>query len=38
MMPALKGSKIELVPLGDAVAQLRTVPDDEYAVAEAFFG
>ena len=38
MMPALKGSKIELVPLGDAVAKLRTVPDDEYAAAEAFFG
>ena len=38
MMPALKGSKIELVPLGDAVAELRTVPDDEYAAAEAFFG
>ena len=29
---------IELVPLGDAVAQLRTVPDEEYAAAEAFFG
>jgi 6-phosphofructokinase 1 len=37
-MPALRGSRIELVPLGDAVAQLRTVPDEEYAAAEAFFG
>jgi hypothetical protein len=26
------------VPLAEAVAQLRTVPDDEYAAAEAFFG
>jgi ATP-dependent phosphofructokinase / diphosphate-dependent phosphofructokinase len=38
MMPALRGTKIELVPLGDAVAELRTVPDEEYAAAEAFFG
>jgi 6-phosphofructokinase 1 len=37
-MPALRGQKIELVPLGDAVAQLRTVPPEEYAAAEAFFG
>jgi 6-phosphofructokinase 1 len=37
-MPALKGTRIELVPLGDAVAQLRTVPDEEYAAAETFFG
>jgi hypothetical protein len=26
------------VPLGDAVAQLRTVPAEDYAAAEAFFG
>jgi phosphofructokinase-like protein len=38
VMPALKGSRIELVALGDAVAELRTVPDAEYAAAEAFFG
>jgi ATP-dependent phosphofructokinase / diphosphate-dependent phosphofructokinase len=38
MMPALRGTRIELVPLGDAVAELRTVPPEEYAAAEAFFG
>ena len=32
------GPQIELVPLGEAVAELRTVPDEEYAAAEAFFG
>jgi ATP-dependent phosphofructokinase / diphosphate-dependent phosphofructokinase len=37
-MPALLGNRIELVPLGDAVAQLRTVPPGEYEVAETFFG
>jgi 6-phosphofructokinase 1 len=37
-MPALRGNRIELVPLADAVAQLRTVPPEEYAAAEAFFG
>ncbi len=37
-MPALRGTRIELVPLGDAVTQLRTVPDEDYAAAEAFFG
>jgi ATP-dependent phosphofructokinase / diphosphate-dependent phosphofructokinase len=37
-MPALHGNKIELVPLGEAVAELRTVPTDEYEVAEVFFG
>jgi phosphofructokinase-like protein len=37
-MPALRGNKIELVPLSEAVAELRTVPPDEYAVAEVFFG
>jgi 6-phosphofructokinase len=38
MMPALRGTRIELVPLGQAVAQLRTVPEEEYDVAETFFG
>jgi hypothetical protein len=38
MMPALRGQKIELVELGEAVSQLRTVPPEEYAAAEAFFG
>ena len=38
MMPALRGNKIELVPLREAVAELRTVPPDEYEVAATFFG
>jgi 6-phosphofructokinase 1 len=38
MMPALHGTKIELVPLAEAVAQLRTVPPEEYEAVEAFFG
>ena len=38
LMPALKGTRIELVALGDAVAELRTVPDDEYEAARVFFG
>jgi phosphofructokinase-like protein len=37
-MPALKGNRIEFVPLEDAVAELRTVPPEEYEVAETFFG
>jgi ATP-dependent phosphofructokinase / diphosphate-dependent phosphofructokinase len=37
-MPALRGTRVELVPLSDAVAQLRLVPPEEYAAAEAFFG
>jgi len=37
-MAALRGTRIELVPLADAVANLRTVPPEEYAAAEAFFG
>ena len=37
-MPALKGTKIELVPLSEAVAELKTVPPEEYETAEAFFG
>jgi phosphofructokinase-like protein len=38
MMPALRGNRVELVPLADAVAELRTVPPEEYEVAETFFG
>jgi ATP-dependent phosphofructokinase / diphosphate-dependent phosphofructokinase len=38
MMPALKGTKVELVPLREAVADLRMVPPEEFAAAEAFFG
>ncbi len=38
MMPALRGTRIELVALADAVAELRTVPDAEYESARVFFG
>jgi phosphofructokinase-like protein len=38
MMPALRGMRIELVPLADAVAELRTVPVDEYDAFTALFG
>jgi phosphofructokinase-like protein len=38
VMPALRGQRIELVPLEEAVAQLRLVPAAEYEVAETFFG
>ena len=38
MMPALHGTEVELVSLADAVAQLRTVPDEFYEQAKAFFG
>jgi 6-phosphofructokinase len=37
-MPALKGTKVKLVALEEAVAELRTVPADEFAAAQAFFG
>ena len=37
-MTALRGTRIELVPLADAVASLKTVPPQDFAVAEAFFG
>jgi len=37
-MPALKSMQIELVPLQEAVAKLRTVPEEEYEAARAFFG
>jgi ATP-dependent phosphofructokinase / diphosphate-dependent phosphofructokinase len=38
VMPALHGTRIELVPLSEAVANLRTVPVEEYEAAETFFG
>ena len=37
-MVALHGTRIELVPLGDAVKQLKTVPAYRYQEAAAFFG
>ena len=37
-MAALRGQRIELVPLGEAVAELRTVPPEDYEAASAFFG
>ncbi len=37
-MTALKGTDIEMVPLEDAVAELKTVPPELYAEAEVFFG
>ena len=37
-MPALRGTRIELVPLSEAVEQLRTVPPEDYEVASPFFG
>jgi ATP-dependent phosphofructokinase / diphosphate-dependent phosphofructokinase len=38
VMPALIGTHIELVALGEAVSKLRLVPPEEYAAAAAFFG
>jgi ATP-dependent phosphofructokinase / diphosphate-dependent phosphofructokinase len=38
VMPALRGTRVELVPLQEAVAKLRLVPPEEYAAAAAFFG
>jgi 6-phosphofructokinase 1 len=38
MMAALRGTDIELVPLGQAVAQLRTVPVEEYQRYGVLFG
>jgi ATP-dependent phosphofructokinase / diphosphate-dependent phosphofructokinase len=38
MMPALRGTRIELVPLSEAVERLRTVPPEDYEVAAPFFG
>ena len=37
-MPALRGTRIELVPLDEAVEKLRTVPPEDYEVAEPFLG
>jgi 6-phosphofructokinase 1 len=37
-MPALRSTRIELVPLREAVAELRTVPPEDYEVAAPFFG
>jgi phosphofructokinase-like protein len=37
-MPALHGNRIELVPLAEAVAELRTVPPEDYEVATPFLG
>jgi len=37
-MPALQGNRVTLVALREAVAELRRVPDEEFAVAEVFFG
>jgi ATP-dependent phosphofructokinase / diphosphate-dependent phosphofructokinase len=37
-MPALHGTRIELVPLAEAVAELRTVTPEEFDVAEPFLG
>ena len=37
-MPALRGTRIELVALSEAVADLRTVTSEDYAAAEVFFG
>jgi 6-phosphofructokinase 1 len=37
-MPALHSTRIELVPLSEAVAELRTVPPADYEVAAPFFG
>ena len=38
MMAALRATEIELVPLADAVAQLRTVPVEEYERYGVLFG
>jgi hypothetical protein len=37
-MPALRGTRIELVALSEAVADLRTVPVEDYEAAQTFFG
>jgi 6-phosphofructokinase 1 len=37
-MPALRGTRIELVALSEAVADLHTVAPEDYAAAEVFFG
>jgi 6-phosphofructokinase 1 len=37
-MPALRSMRIELAPLSEAVAELRTVPIEDYELASTFFG
>src|SRR5437667_380346 len=37
-MPALRGGRIELVALSEAVASLRTVSEDDYHVADSLIG
>ena len=37
-MASLRGTAVELVPLTEAVAELRTVPEADYEVAATFFG
>ena len=37
-MPALRGTRVELVPLLEAVAELRLVPVEDYEAAATFFG
>jgi 6-phosphofructokinase 1 len=37
-MTALRGTEIELVPLSEATAELKTVPEELYSEAEVFFG
>ncbi len=37
-MPALRSTRIELATLAEAVAQLRTVPAEDYELASSFFG
>jgi len=38
VMAALRGTRIELVPLSEAVTWLRTVPVEDYEAAQTFFG
>ena len=38
VMPALRGTRIELVPLSEAASDLRTVPVEDYEAAQTFFG
>jgi ATP-dependent phosphofructokinase / diphosphate-dependent phosphofructokinase len=38
MMPALRGTRIELIGLGEAVGELRTVPPEDYEEFSALFG
>jgi hypothetical protein len=37
-MPALRGTAVDLVPLAEAVSELRTVPASDLAVATPFLG